>query len=108
MNAESLEERTICKIPVPARIERIGRAFDLRMSPYLGVGCLSQPQPNDLVARCSVAGVYRKHPASLTNGMPVFAHDPLAGLFRVSAFNPAPETLPQHMIHLAECVRSHD
>ncbi len=74
MDAESLENCTIFKIPVPARIERIGRAFNLRMSPYFGVGCLSQPQPNDLVARCSVAGVHRKHPASLSNGMPVFAH----------------------------------
>jgi hypothetical protein len=108
MNAESLEERTICKIPVPARIERISRAFDLRMSPYLGVGCLSQPQPNDLVARCSVAGVHRKHPASLTNGMPVFAHNPLTRLVRVSAFGPAPETLPQYMIHLVERVCGHN
>ena len=108
MDAESLEERTFYKILVPARIKRIGRAFDLRMSPYLGFGCIAQPQPNDLAVRCSVAGVHRKHPASLANGMPVFAHDPLAGLFRVPAFSPAPETLPQHMIHLVECVRSHN
>lgn len=108
MDAESLEECTFFKISVSARIKRISRASDLRMTLYLGVGCVSQLQPNDLAARGSVAGVHRKHPASSSNGVPVFAPPPLAGLVRVSAFGPAPETLPQPMIHLSEQVRRHN
>jgi hypothetical protein len=55
MNAESFEKRTVFKIPTPAQIERVGRAFDLRMSPDFGRGCMMQLQPNDLAGRGSTA-----------------------------------------------------
>ncbi len=108
MNAKPFEERTVFKILTPARIERIGRAFDLRMSPYLGFSCTAQFQPKDLTARCFGTGINRKHPTSLSDGMPILAHDPSAWLVRMSAFGPAPETLPQQVVHLCERVRGHN
>src|SRR5260370_33182254 len=62
MNAKPFEERTVFNILTPARIERIGRAFDLRMSPYLGFACTAQFHPKDLTARRFRSGINRKHP----------------------------------------------
>lgn len=64
MNAQLFEERTVFKVVVPLRVERIGFSPDLDVTPDFDFGRINQTNPNRFAIRCSFAGVRRKLPGS--------------------------------------------
>src|SRR5208283_1850157 len=107
MNAKPPEERTVFKVVTPLRVKRIRILPDLHVPPDFGVSGHSQPQPIRFPVRRSFARVGRKHLAPV-QPMPVPTGNPLPGFVWVSAFGPAPERLPQSLVHLPIRSRRHD
>jgi hypothetical protein len=71
MNAKLSEERTVFKIVVPVRVERICIRPDLDVPPDFGFGRVHQPQPNGFPRRRPFACVRRKLPGTPSLPMPV-------------------------------------
>ena len=108
MNAKLSEERTVFKIVVPVRVERICIRPDLDVPPDFGFGRVHQPQPNGFPRRRPFACVRRKLPGTPSLPMPVSAGDPMERLATVSALGPLPECLPQNPFHPLERLPRHD
>ena len=108
MDAELFAERTFYKVVLPVWIERIRLRPDFQMSPDFGVAGINQFQPNGFPLRRSFSGFRRKHPGAPVNGVEVSLRHPSAGLFWMSASGPAPEPVPNLMVHPLERLRRHD
>ena len=108
MNAKLSEERTVFKIVVPVRVERICIRPDLDVPPDFGFGRVHQPQPNGFPRRRPFACVRRKLPGTPSLPMPVSAGNPVERLATVSVFGPLPECLPQNPFHPLERLPRHD
>lgn len=108
MNAKLPEERTVFKIVVPLRIERICLRPDLDVPLDSGLGWFHQLQPNGFPLQRPLASVCRKRPFSSSQRVPVFAGDTPERFAGMSAFGPLPECLPQSPFHPLERLPCHD
>ncbi len=103
MDTELFENRAVFKIGTPVRVKGIGFHFDPAVTHDLGVGWVDQPEPDRLAVFCPLPGVCRKRPFATVQRMPVFTGDPSRRFFRMSAFGPCPQALPNQRFHLCEC-----
>src|ERR1700679_468971 len=108
MNAKLFEERTVFKVAVPLRVERIRIRPDLDVTPDFGFGRINQPRPDGFPRRRPFARVRRKVPGASSAKPPVFTGDPAARFAGMSAFGPLPEGLPHSIFHFLERLQRHD
>ena len=102
MNAKFFEERTVLKVVVPLRVERIRIRSDLDVTPDFGFGRINQPRPDGFPRRRPFARVRRKVPCASSVKPPVFTGDPAVRFAGMSAFDPLPEGLPHSIFHFLE------
>ncbi len=108
MNAKLLEERTVFKVVVPLRVERIRIRPDLDVTPDFGFGRINQPRPDGFPRWRPFVCVRRKVPGASSAEPPVFIGDPAARFARMSAFGPLPEGLPHSIFHFLERLHRHN
>ena len=101
MDAELLEERTLFKIGVPARVERVRLAPDSGMPTDADDDWVYQSEPDDFSVGRPFAGVCREH-VSAAEGMPVTLDQASAALAGVPVSGPPPEAVPQSPVHFLE------
>lgn len=99
---------TILKVRSPGPIVGISLRPDFEVTPDDGFVGTHQLQPVRVTVQRAYTRIGRKAPASSVNRMPVSVQHPIGVLVLMPASRPSPETMPEHMIDLAERMRRHD
>src|SRR6185437_12233193 len=103
MNAKLFEERTVFKVVVPQRVQRIRIRPDFNVTPDFGFSRINQSKPNGFPRLRPFPCVRRKVPcAARLVDSPILVGDPSKRPAGMSALGPLPEGLPQSMFHLFE------
>jgi hypothetical protein len=97
----------VSKVRPPSRIIGVSLSPDLQVPPDHGFVGTDQRQPVPLTLWGPNPGVGREAPASPTDRVPVTIQHPIGALTLMPASSPAPKTMPEHKVHLAERAGSH-
>ena len=104
----SRRRSTVLEVRTPTRIVGISLRPDFEVPADRRLVGTDQLQPVHAALRRTITHVGRKAPASPVDRMPVSIQHPIGGLVLMPASSPSPETMPEHMIHLAERACRHD